>query len=213
MSVNRRGFLGYLGAGLGAAGAAFAGKRLNADEVPEQIEQGEPTRQGILRLAQVTSTWVQDGQVEAGNFFTHQRYAMDCIDLGNRLRCKGCQFIGWKAMRFTDFSKGSKPVEQYTNPLSDGYAKICIDAKDPMTIGCLNGPVYVFMLRDGSEEEFFCINKSQRKFAAQELGIDPCFEDSFILKSKKVQDRHSCYWYVPTLENETHILSTPKYRV
>ena len=218
MSTTRRGFIGAMGAGFAALATGCAGRKLTDGgaeipivkeivckdtvniERPKRFDlRQDRRRENILRLSQVTSSWVRDGKVVGGNFFKHKWLATECEDLGNVVECTGYQCVGAKAMRFNSFELGVAPAEVYTDPESDAFEAIvrAVDSGDHrLSCGTMYGPVYMFTLVGGRQLEMFCGSKSMRHFAFK-LGPDP-YDGPCHLVSKKMSTR-SFNWYVPVV--------------
>ena len=220
---NRRDFLKLLGIGGLAAGAsAFAGRAI-ADNGAEVIKQPVEPKQDVpkqdqplnvqlelpmLRLAQAPSQWARLGKVHAGNWFTHEYGATECLDLGPRLNVNSARCIGMKAMQFKEAKLGVLPMEVHTDPNSPEFQRIVEDADNPMYTGAIWGPVWLInaeylgsriingtacIRRWHGQYELFLHSKTLRRFAFQNLGMGDTMK-YFVLGTKQVTTRHFSWW-------------------
>jgi hypothetical protein len=217
------------GGGLAGAAALFAGRKLTATgtELPKKIPasgiqskvahpkfNAQGVQSGrILRIAHPVSSWVRDGKVKSGHWFTHKWCETDCLDIGTVLWLSKIEFVGAKAMRFDSESKqGVGPVECYTDPDSKGYKDIVDQANQryPFCVGLMWGPVYKLTTSkkasawpcgqiEGQELELFCGTKSLRRFAYDSLGSETREGEIKLEVAQAKNSKMDYTWYVPRI--------------
>jgi len=222
MSLNRRGFLGFLGLGAVAAGAASIPAKALAgakDVLPESLltevstpealvpHQGahlDPTTDypHILRLVHGNSHWARRGQAEAGDWITHAWRSKQCVSHGRRLRCIGFRHLGDVAFHFHELEAGTV-TDKYTDPDSPEFKEVVQKAGESrVPYGVSHyawGPRYSITLVGIGAVEFTGLNRSNRGFMRQAMGKRTSC-DAFTLVSQKVVHSTGGTWFKPTME-------------